>query len=381
MSGSAPVVTLDPPSVECNAGDTITVVVAAADADTHTEVVRGTNDLGVPTVVSSTSTDTATVTMARFAASGTLARVSGMTVTAVATYGAGNLEITVQDAEGNETIATCKVTVRAPSPAMLIGSDRPGVQVGMFPGMTYFRAYSGPTEGIKPLPKPRGLLYHMSIKDTLSSATLDAWCKALPTDLAVPNWAAPFDVLWEFGHECEGDRTAAAQLAGVKLMMARAKAWNDAHPKGPRIGTVQTFTGFAQRHNTAKNAMTDGTASTIDNLWCGADILGVDIEKDTTAFPTGRPDHAALMGWIPAKAATMKNAAGKVGVPWIIPEFGWMPPNDAELAAWYTNGIAWLRKNGCAAVGVYDTNGSTANYVLSGAPLTAVQAAIAGKVG
>lgn len=375
MTGSAPNVTLNPPSIECSAGDTITVVATVTDADTRTEVVRGANELGVPTVVSSAAVDTATITSARFSASGTLARIQGLTVTAVATPGAGDLEITVRDAEGNETIATCKVTVKAPAPTMLIGSDRPGVQVAMFKGMRYFRAYSQAGRGILPLPSPRGLLYQMSFKDTPTPALVDGWLAKLPTraQIACPRWQAPFDVLLEWNHEPEGDMTIVAYRAGVNVLKARLKAWNTAHPDGPTVGLIQTVTGYAQRHPTAGNAMKDAppVVSSIANLWCGADVLGVDMEKDTILWPAGFTDPEGAFGWIRDQAKALK-------VPWGLPEFG-DASSDPGRPARYAKNLAWLGRNGCAFAGVYDTAGQTADYTLAGDELVAVKAAIAAQ--
>jgi hypothetical protein len=373
VTGSPPRVTLTPDKTSYTDGDPIRVAVTVSDPDTGVDVIHGTDGLGLVIDQTTTRTDTATITQAGWKGSPNPLTIDGLTVAGVAQYGVTTLGVTVVDAQGNSVPAEVTVDVRSP---MLIGSDRVGgPPTAAFPGMTFYRCYSGPGEGIKALPAARGLLYHMSFKDTPTAAALDAWFKALPTNLAVPAWQLPFDVLIEFGHECEGDRTATAQRAGVDLVKARAAAWNKDHPAGPRVGVIQTFTAYAQRHQ--NKTMTDGVPATIDNLWRQVDVLGVDVEKDTTAFPAGRPDHQQLMGWIPAKAATLKNAAGKTGVPYVLAEWAWMPPNDAELATWYTVGIAWLRKNGCAAVGVYDTNGSTANYVLSGPPLDAVKAAIA----
>lgn len=375
MSGSAPVVTLDPSSVECNEGDTITVTVSTFDADTRTEVVTGANADGVPVVVTSAAVDSASIVSARFSTSGVLARVSGMTVIAVAVLGAGDLEITVRDAEGNETVATCKVTVKAPAPTMLIGSDRPGVQVAMYPGMRYFRAYSQAGRGILPLPSPRGLLYHMSFKDTPTSALLQGWFKTLPSRsvLATPKWALPFDVIVEWNHEPEGDMTAVAYRAGVDVVKAEAAAWNKAHPAGPTVAVWQTMTGYAQRHPTAKNAMKDlpPVVSSIANLWRQVDGLGVDMEKDTVLWPGGFTDPEAAFGWI-------RDAAKALKVPWGLPEFG-DASSDPGRAGRHTKNLAWLGKNGCAFTGVYDTDGQTADYTLAGDELAAVKAAIAAQ--
>jgi hypothetical protein len=163
--------------------------------------------------------------------------------------------------------------------------------------------------------------------------------------------------------------TSVAYMSRVRVLKALLAAWNAAHPAGPTVGLAQTFTGSAQVH--LGKLMTDGVAATIKNLWCDADVLGVDMERDTVKWPGGFTDPEGAFGLI-------RDVAKILGVPYVIAEFGDAGPTTG-LAGRYTACLEWFAANGCAAVGVYDTSGSTANYVLSGDALVAVQAAIAGQ--
>lgn len=256
-------------------------------------------------------------------------------------------------------------------PSMLIGSDRPGVQVAMYPGMRYFRVYSQPGKGIVPLPTPRGILYHVSFHDTPTSAMLRAWFATLPTRevLATPDWALDYDLILEHDHEPEGDQTAAAYRAGVDLLKAEAAAWNKAHPAGPTVAVWQTFTGYAQRH--PGKLMADGVPATIANLWRKVDGLGVDMEKDTLLWPNGFTNPEAAFGWA-------RDQAKALGVPWGVAEFGDAGPATG-LASRYKVCLVWFGVNGAEFVGVYDTSGSTSNYVLTGDAQVVVKAAIAAQ--
>jgi hypothetical protein len=268
--------------------------------------------------------------------------------------------------------ATPAPAVAPVAPPMLIGSDRlPGPDVKLYPRNRYFRLYSPKTAGIKPLPAPRGLLYHVSFKDSPTAALVNGWLKTLPTRelIACPRWQADFDVLLEWNHEPEGDMTSVAYLSGVRVLKTLLATWNAAHPDGPTVGLAQTFTGFAQVH-TGK-LMTDGVAATIKNLWCDADVLGVDMERDTVKWPNGFTDPEVAFGWI-------RDVAKILSVPYVIAEFGDAGPTTG-LAGRYTACLGWFAANDCAAVGVYDTPGSTAIYTLTGDALAAVQAAIAGQ--
>lgn len=281
--------------------------------------------------------------------------------------------------DGTTTKATMSgvvtLPVVAPVATMLIGSDRPGVQVATYPGMRYFRAYSAPNKGILPLPKPRGILYHMSFHDVPTSAMLRKWFAGLPSraQLATPKWQLPFDVILEHDHEPEGDQTAVAYRAGVDLLKTEAAAWNKAHPDGPQVGVWQTFTGYAQVHPGKK--MADGVPATIANLWRKADGLGVDMERDTAKWPNGFTDPEAAFGWARDVAKTLDNPSGGRGVPVGVAEFGDAGP-AAGLANRYTNCLVWFDDNGFAFVGVYDTKGTTADYTLPPDAQRVVQAAI-----
>jgi len=270
------------------------------------------------------------------------------------------------------TTAVAPVPVPTPvKPRMLIGSDRlPGPDVKLYPRNRYFRLYSPPSGGIKTLPSVRGLLYHVSFKDSPTAALVNGWLKTLPTraGIACPPWQADFDVLLEYNHEPEGDMTSVAYMSRVRVLKALLAAWNAAHPAGPTVGLAQTFTGFAQVHG---KSMTDSVAATIAHLWCDADVLGVDMERDTVKWPNGFTDPEGAFGWIRDKAKAL-------GVPYVIAEFGDAGPTTG-LADRYTKCLAWFGDNGCAAVGVYDTPGSTAIYTLTGDALVAVQASIAGQ--
>jgi hypothetical protein len=371
VTGSPPRVTLTPDKTSYTDGDPIRVAVTVSDPDTGVDVIHGADSLGRVVDETIARADTAKVTAAVWTTSGDAAAVAGMIVTGTARVGSGALRVDVQDAQGNVTTATCNVAVTAPAPTMLIGSDRPGVQVAMYPGMRYFRAYTQPGKGIQALPSARGLLYHMSFHDTPTSALLQGWFKTLPSRsvLATPKWALPFDVIIEYDHEPEGDMTAVAYRAGVDLVKAEAAAWNKAHPNGPTVAVWQTFTGYAQVHH--NKSMADGVPATVDNLWRHADGLGVDMEKDTLLWPNGFTNPEAAFGWA-------RDQAKALGVPWGVAEFGDAGP-AAGLAGRYTTCLTWFGKNDCAFCGVYDTKGTTSDYTLSGEPQVAVKAEIAGQ--
>jgi hypothetical protein len=289
--------------------------------------------------------------------------------------------VTITYADG--TIATqpggLSLVFAEPAPPMLIGSDRlPTPPVALYPRTSYYRWYTKPTAGIRPLPAARGILYHASFHDTPTSALIQGWLKTLPTraELATPKWALPYDVILEHDHEPEGDQTAAAYLAGVDLLKTEVAAWNKAHPDGPTVAVWQTFTGYAQRH--PGKLMADGVPATIANLWRKTHGLGVDMEKDTLLWPNGFTDPEAAFGWARDIAKTLVGPSGLKGVPVGVAEFGDAGPTIG-LAARYTKCLVWFGANGFAFVGIYDTFGTTSNYLLSGDALVAAQAAVAGQ--
>lgn len=249
MTGSAPNVTLNPQSIECNVGDTITVVATVTDADTRTEVVHGTNELGVPVVVSSAAVDTAAISAARWSTSGELARVQGLTVTGVATYGAGNLEITVRDAEGNETIAACKVTVRsATASRMLVGvdpsqsTDADYLQdLKWFPGAKIGASYAGPGGGwptwtshwVSPMVKA-GMQVTFSAKDFDLAGAIANW-DAMPPDDGRVFWYCPWT-------ECNRPTAKSPPpLATYRTFTGQLLSARDKHRNAARIKIAPVF--------------------------------------------------------------------------------------------------------------------------------------------
>lgn len=258
----------------------------------------------------------------------------------------------------------------------LVGSDRSPVNTTLYPKNRYFRVYSPAGSGIKQPSTTRGILYHVSFKDTPTATLVNNWLAALPSRaiLATPSWRCPYDVLLEYNHEPEGDMASTTYKTNVGIVKTALAAWNAAHPSGPTVGLAQTFTRYAQVHG---QTMTDGVAATVANLWCGADVIGLDCEKDTTQFPAPSfPDVATFF-------AVPLSLAASVGKPLLVPELGWpqqtTDPNGTALAAWYTAAAGYLQSHGCAAVAAYDTSGSTADYTLSGAFLTAWQTATAAQ--
>lgn len=349
MSGSPPIVTLNPTSIECNAGDTITVTVTPTDADSHTEVVHGTDELGVPVVVTSTATDSATVVRAAWSTSGDLARVQGLTVTGVAVYGAGGLEITVRDAEGNETTATCVVTVKPPTPAMLIGftalpSDL-ATHAKMFPGAAYGRAYTQATKGITGWSAAAmqamlaaGIEIHESFKDSPTSALLKPWFDAIP--------AAVKRVKLTIHHEPEGD----LPIATYQADWATLRAFRDSHPNGHKVELVEDLTLYAEIHG-------KGPWSA---WWSGkADKLAWDCYRNAIAGDS-YPDPAVLF-------ATPVAAWKATGVGWMVPEFGGdrisTDTTGAGRAAWMRACVAYAAAHGCEAIAWFCEPGTTSKAV------------------
>jgi hypothetical protein len=258
------------------------------------------------------------------------------------------------------TAATGKslsTSLAVPVTSMLIGSDRAPMSglTAAYTGVRYTRLYGAPGKGIPSVAAvPAGCVAHVSFKDSPTATLVNPWLDTIT-----------HPVILEWHHEPEGDMTAAAYRAGVAALIALVRA----HPNGHWVKVAQTLTRFAQAH--PGKLMTDGTPATVANLWCGADLIGMDCEKDSS-FGTGCPDPKSFF-------AVAVAAAKQVGRPFVIPELGWVDPGDGTLAGWYTACVAYLRSVGCFAVAVYDTLGSTGDYRLSNPALAAWQHAVASQ--
>lgn len=262
----------------------------------------------------------------------------------------------------------------------VVGSDRSPISQSTYPKMAYTRIYSASGQGIKQPSSLSGILSHVSFKDTQTSAQISTYLNALPLALATPSWMfADYDMLLEFHHEPEGDLAASAYTSQVMTLISAVATYNaNRNALQPKVGVAQTFTGFAQRH--LNKTMTDGVPATVANLWCGADFIGMDCEKDTTSWPTGYPPAGAL-------TAIAVSASVQVGKPCLVPELGWVQQTSdtsgSVLAAWYPAEIAALQaSNRCAAVGIYDTPeppASTGNYLLTGTAVTNMAAVMAAQ--
>jgi hypothetical protein len=356
MTGNPPRVTLTPDQRTYNDGDPIKITVAVVDPDTRTEAIHGVDGLGLAVDETIARTDTATVTAAwRDAVDPVL--VDGLTITATARYGLNTLDVAVTDAQGNKTFTAASIDVRS---AMLVGSDRSPIDTGVYPALAYTRIYTPAGKGIRSLAGvPAGVVPHVSFKDQPTQILVNGWLNTVTRP-----------VILEWHHEPEGDMTIAAYRAGVTLLLQLVRA----HPNGRLVKVAQTFTRYAQVHG---KTGPDNLVASVKAMWCGADLLGFDCEVDHTI--AGYPDPKPFFALLVATAAAL-------GVPCIVPELGQpLDPADVDgvlLAAWYTAVVAYLRSVGCYAVAAYDTPqppASTGNYLLTGKPLAAWQAAVASQ--
>lgn len=239
----------------------------------------------------------------------------------------------------------------------MFGSDRSPITSAMstFPKLAYTRVYCGPGKGIKlPTGVPANVLMHMSFKDTPA-----------PTFVNPALDLVTCPQIWEFHHEFEGDMPIVDYRSGVTALTNMVRA----HKNGHWIKIAQTFTRYAQVHG---KVGPDGLPATWQAAFVPTtDLIGFDCEIDKLypGYPV-YPDPAVFFSGLITASKTL-------GKPFIIPELGWprMPfdANGTQLAAWYVKVANYLRSQECYAVAAYDTNGSTANYILVSPELAAWQ--------
>jgi hypothetical protein len=243
---------------------------------------------------------------------------------------------------------------------MLIGSDRSPIDMVTYPQQTYTRIYNQLGKGLKiPTGVPAWMTPHVSFRDQPTAALLSpliAWAHAR---------TVPTIIEWEH-EQGQGSLTSTAYGDGVDDLIDLVAA-------EPLLAVAQTFTAYAARRAGQPGAktMADGVPLTVPNLLRpGTAYLGFDCEKDA-GFGTACPDPEAFF------AVCLQQSAA-AGVPWIVPELGWVDPGDGSLPGWYTSVASYLRLNGCAGVAAYDTLGTTGDYRLAGAAQAAWQSAVAG---
>lgn len=254
---------------------------------------------------------------------------------------------------------TALAAVQKSDTATLFGVDGEPLDTASYPRTLYCREYNRPGRGIKPLAAPASVtLPHPSFHDLPTAALVNPWLDRLHRP-----------VIFEHGHEPEGDTTTDIYRGAVQRLLDLVAA----HPNGHLVTVAQTFTRYAQVHG--KN-MTDGKPATWQNLWVeGSGLIGFDCEVDSSIH--GYPDPAAFF----APAVT---ASQQLGVPFIIPELGWpLQATDTDgtgLAAWYVACAAYLRSTGrCAAVAAFNLLGTTGDYRLTGPAKAAWQTVVASQ--
>jgi len=342
MAGTPPTVAVTVNRDRYAPGAPFTAIVRAVDPDTMTETIPGGHDtLGRNDTVTISRVDplSLVVVTGLDAAFTVAATPGGFTITGTAPASSAALAVTVADAQGNQTTATCPITV---VPPMLVGVDTAitGTQQiaavyaahqTLYPGLRYMRAFGPPTKGIPgfgvaPIAEmPNTATPHVSFKDTPTAALLGGWLDGVTRKAFLTAH-----------HEPEGDLTVDAYRAG----WATTQAARDAHPNGHLVTTVSVLTRYAEVHKAYRwqdwACKADGTPV--------ADWMSWDCYLDVTDRYT---DPATFF-------APPLAAAKALGTPWGVSELGALrlasDPTGAGRAAWITDCVTYLREAGCRFV-------------------------------
>jgi hypothetical protein len=277
------------------------------------------------------------------------------------------MRVKITDAAGATARLTPPLTLAEHTPPMY-GSDRwPMADLkAAYKAPAFARIYGGagmPSAAeLNSVPASVRLL-HVSYKGTTQPAAVRASLQAAQR----PGRRIVIETLHEMDRAVKnGGPTATAYHQNYQPLSDVVKALD---PTGEQIGLIQTFMGWAQRHAP-------------DRAWRqfardDVDLIGVDIEWDSTFGSSAYPTPAALQ----AIALQIRDAhPAKAGL--IYPEFAWpqlaSDTSGTGLADFYIEHCDYADDNDLVAVGIYDFDGSTGKYRLpDGSPaFAAVQKVI-----